>query len=100
MTLYLRDLQWSAAEIGGVMSAAGVCGAALILLVGVLSDRVGRKPFLFAYECMTACAALVIGLCRNPYILAVAIVLTGFGRGQNGAAGPFTLKSKRGWRAG
>lgn len=80
------------------MSAAGVCGAALILLVGVLSDRVGRKPFLFAYECMTACAALVIGLCRNPYILAVAIVLTGFGRGQNGAAGPFT-PAEQAWLA-
>ncbi|GLG01365.1 tetracycline resistance MFS efflux pump [Alicyclobacillus hesperidum subsp. aegles] len=98
MTLYLRDLHWSATEIGGVMSAAGVCGAALILLVGVLSDRIGRKPFLLTYECMTACAALVVGLCRNPYVLALAVILTGFGRGQNGAAGPFT-PAEQAWLA-
>ncbi|WP_237699939.1 MFS transporter [Alicyclobacillus acidocaldarius] len=90
MALLLKALGWRATAIGGVLSAAGVVGAALILLCGPLSDRIGRKPFLLAYELMTCAAALVVALSRNPTLLSVAIVLTGLGRGQNGAAGPFT----------
>ncbi|WP_277093046.1 MFS transporter [Alicyclobacillus mali (ex Roth et al. 2021)] len=90
MALLLKALGWRATAIGGVLSAAGVVGAALILLCGPLSDRIGRKPFLLAYECMTCAAALAVALSRNPALLTAAIVLTGLGRGQNGAAGPFT----------
>jgi MFS family permease len=90
LTLYLKELHWSASAIGGVLSAAGIVGAALILIVGIVSDRVGRKPFLLVYECMTALAALVMTITANPYVLTAIIVITGFGRGQSGAAGPFT----------
>ncbi|WP_328702055.1 MFS transporter [Alicyclobacillus fructus] len=55
-----------------------------------MSDRIGRKPFLVVYELMTCGAALLVALCRNPVLISVAVALTGFGRGQNGAAGPFT----------
>lgn len=98
LTLYLRDLHWSGTAIGAVMSAAGLVGAALIVLVGVMSDRLGRKPFLLAYEILTALAALLMTLTTNALILTVIIVLTGFGRGQNGAAGPFT-PAEQAWMA-
>ncbi|SIS58333.1 MFS transporter [Alicyclobacillus vulcanalis] len=98
MALYLKEIGWRATAIGGVMSAAGVAGALLILVVGVASDRVGRKPFLFAYECMTCLAAFVVAVSRNPVALAAAIIATGFGRGQNGAAGPFT-PAEQAWMA-
>ncbi len=98
LTLYLKDLHWSGTAIGGVMSAAGLVGAALILMVGLMSDRLGRKPFLLIYEAITAIAALFMSLTTNPILLTVIIVLTGVGRGQNGAAGPFT-PAEQAWMA-
>lgn len=90
LTLYLRELGWSATAIGGVLAAAAVIGAALILFVGILSDRFGRKPFLLVYESLTTLCSLLLILTASPVILSIVIILTGFGRGQNGAAGPFT----------
>ena len=98
LTLYLKDLNWSAAAIGGVLSTAGIVGAGLILFVGIMSDRLGRKPFLLIYETLTALAALLLTITANPVVLTVIIVITGFGRGQNGAAGPFT-PAEQAWMA-
>ncbi|KPV45250.1 MFS transporter [Alicyclobacillus ferrooxydans] len=98
LTLYLKDLHWSGTAIGGVMSAAGLVGAALIVMIGVMSDRLGRKPFLIVYEVITAIAALLLVTTTNAAILTIIIVLTGFGRGQNGAAGPFT-PAEQAWMA-
>ncbi|MCY0901620.1 MAG: MFS transporter [Firmicutes bacterium] len=90
LTLYLKDLHWSGAAIGGVTSAAGLVGAALILVVGILSDRIGRKPFLLIYEALTTISAVVASFTTLGLVLILAIVLAGFGRGQSGAAGPFS----------
>ncbi|MCL6549234.1 MAG: MFS transporter [Alicyclobacillus sp.] len=98
LALYLKQLGWSGSAIGAVLSFAGAAGAALMLLVGVWSDRTGRKPFLFVYESLTAIAALAMVWVTQPLILSLIIVLTGFGRGQNGAAGPFT-PAEQAWMA-
>lgn len=98
LALYLKDLHWSAASIGAAFTGAGVVGAALILGVGVLSDRYGRKPFLVVYETLTALAALLMVFTTSPAVIAAIIVITGFGRGQNGAAGPFT-PAEQAWLA-
>lgn len=98
LALYLRELKWSAAAIGGVLSTAGIAGAGLILLVGIMSDRMGRKPFLLIYEALAALATLLLILTTNSIVLTVIIVFTGFGRGQNGAAGPFT-PAEQAWMA-
>lgn len=98
MTLYLKDLNWSAAAIGGVLSLAGIVGAVLILIVGIMSDKLGRKPFLLTYETITSLAALLMILTTNPIVLTVVIALTSFGRGQNGAAGPF-MPAEQAWMA-
>ncbi|WP_088186764.1 MFS transporter [Desulfosporosinus sp. FKA] len=98
LTLYLRDLNWSATAIGGVLSAAGITGAGLILLVGIISDKLGRKPFLLFYETLVALATLVMIMTSNPIFLTVIILITGLGRGQNGAAGPFT-PAEQAWMA-
>ncbi len=89
LTLYLKDLHWSGAGIGGVTTASGLVGAALILLVGVLSDRLGRRPFLLIYESLTLISALLASITSFALILILGIVIAGFGRGQSGAAGPF-----------
>ncbi len=98
LTLYLKDLHWSATAIGGVTSAAGVVGAALILVVGVLSDRLGRRPFLLIYEILTLFSAVAASVTPQALVLVFAIVIAGFGRGQSGGAGPFS-PAEQSWLA-
>lgn len=98
LTLYLKDLHWNAAAIGGVTSAAGLFGAALILIVGILSDRMGRRPFLLIYEALTMVAAITACFTSKTFPLVLVIVVAGFGRGQSGAAGPFS-PAEQAWLA-
>ena len=98
LALYLKDLRWSAVSIGSVTTAAGLVGAVLILAVGVMSDRFGRKRFLLSYEVLTTGAALAASLTTHAYVLVIAIVVAGFGRGQSGAAGPFS-PAEQAWLA-
>nr|NNM91596.1 MFS transporter [Bacilli bacterium] len=90
LTLYLKQLLWSGAAIGGATTGAGIVGALLILIVGIASDRYGRKPFLIVYEAITMVAAVVTSLTTSGIWLVLAIMIAGFGRGQSGAAGPFS----------
>jgi MFS family permease len=88
-TLYLRALSWSAVTISAVLSAALLMGVVLTLVSGPLSDRGGRRRFLFAYEaaqCLAGIAALLSG---QVGVVWAAAMVGGFGRGGNGAAGPF-----------
>lgn len=89
LALYLHALNWSGAAIGAVLSGAGIAGAGLGLVVGIASDRCGRKRFLLAYEAICCACGIVALLTTQPAMLAGAIILAGFGRGANGAAGPF-----------
>jgi predicted MFS family arabinose efflux permease len=98
LALFLHALGWRGASIGLVLSAGGLSGAALNLLVGITSDRLRRKPFLIAYELLTCVCALLVMKTSDPILLSVAIILAGFGRGANGAAGPFT-PAEQAWLA-
>jgi MFS family permease len=98
LALYLHTLGWTGTAIGMVLSGGGLAGAALSLAVGVTSDRLRRKPFLLAYEGFTCLCALVAMTQSSPFLLAPAIVLAGFGRGANGAAGPFS-PAEQAWLA-
>ena len=69
----------------------GLFGAVLSLLVGVGSDRLRRRPFLIGYEIVSLLAAGAILVTARPVALATAAIIAGFGRGANGAAGPFAL---------
>jgi MFS family permease len=89
LTLYLRALHWSAVAISAVLSGALLAGVVLTLLAGPLSDRGGRRRFLVVYEAAQACAGLAALLSSQAAILSAASVVGGFGRGGNGAAGPF-----------
>lgn len=88
--LYLHALGFGGAVIGAVLTAGLLIGAALTAVVGPLSDRTSRRVMLLAYEIVTALAALVAMLSRNESVLIVAAIVAGFGRGGNGAAGPFS----------
>jgi len=88
-TLYLSALGWSATEMGATLAAALGLGAALTLIVGPLSDKLGRRKFLLVYELFQALAALLALCTAWPPALVAGAVIGGFGRGANGSAGPF-----------
>ena len=88
-TLYLNALHWSAPQIGAVLGGGLLFGAALTLWLGPLSDRLGRKQFLLAYELVLMACSLLAMLSTAGWALVLAAVLSGFGRGANGSAGPF-----------
>jgi MFS family permease len=87
--LYLRVLDWSAVAISAVLSAALITGVVLTLVTGPLSDRGGRRRFLFAYEAAQTLAGAAALVSAQPVLLCAAAMVGGFGRGGNGGAGPF-----------
>ena len=89
LSLFLHALGWSGLGIGLSFTAAGLGAALLSLLVGRLSDRSRRKPFLLGYEFLTVLCGLTPLVTTAVPALVAAIVVGGFGRGLNGAAGPF-----------
>ncbi|HEY3860200.1 MAG TPA: MFS transporter [Gammaproteobacteria bacterium] len=89
LSLYLHALGWSGLGIGLTFTAAGLGAAFISLLIGRLSDRYRRKPFLMGYEALTVLCGLTPLLSHSAALLVAVIVLGGFGRGMNGAAGPF-----------
>lgn len=97
--LYLHALGWSAVAIGGVFMAGLLTSSLLTLLLGPLSDRLGRRRFLLGYEVSQMLAALAALLTANGAVLAVATVVGGFGRGAHGSPGPFA-PVEQAWLAG
>ena len=89
-TLYLRALHWPATRIGAVMAAGLLLGVVLTLSLGPLSDRLGRKRFLLAYELLQIAAAATAFATSMPLWLGLAAIAGSFGRGGNGATGPFS----------
>lgn len=97
-TLYLKVRHWSAADVGLLLMAGGLAGAFLSLLVGVVSDRVGRRLFLLIYEAGLIVGTALIIFWPSAWILVLAAALFGFGRGANGSSGPFA-PAEQAWLA-
>lgn len=97
-TLYLRAGGWTAPQIGLLLMAGGLAGAALSVWVGTASDRVGRRTFLLLYEAGLVVGTLAVLMDPEPWILVVTAAVFGFGRGANGASGPFA-PAEQAWLA-
>jgi len=89
-SLYLQALGFSGTAIGTVLMSGLLFGALLTSIVGPLSDRMSRRSLLIGYEIAAALAALAALLAPDRTVLVVAATIAGFGRGANGAAGPFS----------
>ena len=89
-SLYLHRLNWSAVEISLVLSAALLFGRVLTMIIGPLSDRLGRRRFLLGYQAVQLLSALAALLSGAALVLGAAGILGGFRRSGNGAAGPFS----------
>ncbi|MHB1611491.1 MAG: MFS transporter [Sulfobacillus sp.] len=97
-TLYLKLRHWTAPEVGLLLMAGGLAGAALSLFVGPASDRIGRRLFLLVYETGLIVGTLAIILHPTVWILVLTAALFGFGRGTNGSSGPFA-PAEQAWLA-
>ncbi|MGA9851469.1 MAG: MFS transporter [Gammaproteobacteria bacterium] len=98
LSLYLHALHWSGLEIGLTLTAGGLIAASLSILIGIVSDRLKRRPFLLCNEGLTILCGLAPLLSANMTVLAVAVIVGGFGRGTNGSAGPFA-PAEQAWLA-
>lgn len=97
--LYVTKLGWSAIFLGAVFAAAILFSVLLTAVVGPASDRFGRKRFVLAFEAISVIAAVIALVTTAPYALAFAAIIGGFGRGNNGAAGPFA-PAEQSWLSG
>ena len=88
-SLYLHALGFGGTAIGVILMAGLAFGALLTLIIGPMSDRTSRRRLLIVYELAAAIAALAAIVTPNEAVLIAAATLAGFGRGANGAAGPF-----------
>jgi MFS family permease len=97
-TLYLKVRGWSAPDVGLLLMAGGLSGAFLSLLVGIVSDRVGRRLFLIIYETGLIIGTGLIIVFPTAWVLVLSAALFGFGRGANGSSGPFA-PAEQAWLA-
>lgn len=96
--LYLHALGWSSAAIGALFMGGLLGNGLLVVLLGPLSDRRGRRRLLRGYELALLAASLVALATPATPLLVAATLVGGFGRGAAGAAGPFGAV-EQGWLA-
>ncbi len=77
--LYLHDLGLRTLLIGGIFTAAGLGSSVLLLAVGPLADRFGRRAFLMAGTALPALGFAIFSLTTNTLWLVVASMLGGVG---------------------
>src|SRR5579875_1334004 len=78
---------YRASAVGVLLTAAVAGGAALTLVVGVIADRIGRKPVLVACGGLSAVGATLFAL-HSPFIVLVIAAIVGtIGQGGGVAAG-------------
>src|SRR6185312_16515841 len=91
--IYLVALGYSALRIGVVFTAGSLGSMVLTALVGLVADRVGRKPLLVFLGLLTATSGLLFALSPSFGVLLVAAaagtVGRGGGAGAGGAFGPY-----------
>ncbi|HET9092721.1 MAG TPA: MFS transporter [Acidimicrobiales bacterium] len=91
--LYLAARGESSAAVGVVLTASAAISALLIVAVGLVGDRFGRRRVLIALGLLGAAGGVVLAVFSNPVLLVLASGLAGVGRGGGagggGAWGPF-----------
>ncbi len=77
--LYLHDLGLRTFLIGGIFTAAGLGASVLLLPIGPLADRFGRRPFLIAGTALPALGFAIFAVTTDIPWLVVASMLGGVG---------------------
>lgn len=90
--IYLAELGLSGLRLGELFVLVALVSAVTSTLIGLASDRIGRKPFLVVLPILTACAAVTFASVRSIPVLFIAAAAGSFGRGAGagaGAIGPY-----------
>jgi MFS family permease len=77
--LYLHDLGMKSFLIGSIFTIAGIGSSLLLMVIGPLADRFGRRRFLIAGTALPAVGFLIFSLSTNPGWLVAASMLGGVG---------------------
>ncbi|HUX88625.1 MAG TPA: MFS transporter [Chloroflexota bacterium] len=93
VVLYLLQLSFNAVSLGELFTIGAIISSLLTVLVSLLADQYGRKPFLIIFPLLTVVAGIVFISTRNFWILVAAASLGTLGRaggaGGAGTGGPF-----------
>lgn len=87
VSLYLADEGFSGFKIGVLFLCVTIASALMSSVIGMLSDRVGRKPFLVSVPLLAALAAATYSLSRTTAVLFVFAAVGTFGRGAGAGGG-------------
>ena len=85
--IYLVLLHYSGVRIGELFVVVAAASAVFSTLVGFVSDRIGRKPFLVIFPFFASLAALYFAISTNDVGLFLFAALGSFGRGAGAGAG-------------
>ncbi len=85
--LYLLSIGLSAAGLGLLLTASFIVGAVLLVPVGALADRYGRKQFLIAFCTLTILWGTTYLITKWLPVLFIISALAGIGRGGGSFAG-------------
>lgn len=91
--LYLAQTGYSSAGVGTVLALGSVIIAVLVVAVGLVGDRIGRRRVLVGLGLVGAVGGGMLAVSAAPALVTVAGGLAGIGRGGGagggGAWGPF-----------
>ena len=85
--IYLATIGYQGFALGLLFALVAATSAAMSAVIGVLSDRVGRKIFIVVIPWLAAVAALVFASTRFGALLFLCAALGSFGRGAGAGAG-------------
>src|SRR4051812_2209205 len=77
--LYLHDLGMRSFLIGSIFTVAGIGSSLLLMIIGPLADRFGRKRFLIAGTALPALGFVIFSLTTDVRWLMLASMLGGVG---------------------
>src|SRR5579884_2675898 len=80
-TIYLSQIGFPAWLIGLTLTIVGIASSVLTLVIGVSSDRFGRRPFLLVYSVLLFASGIIFSLTTVPWMLIGISALGGMGRG-------------------
>ncbi len=90
--LYVSAAGYSTVRVGYLLSLALLGSTLITLLVGIISDRYGRKPMLMAIAVLGIAGTSVFAVTTQFWILAIMAgiaAVRGGGAGSGGGFGPF-----------
>lgn len=90
-----RNLDMSPVEFGAILTAFSLANFITLLPAGALSDRLGRRPFMFTSLLMTGLLAITLSFVDDPLLFAAVMVAMGAALGLTGPIGAWTSDVSR-----